>query len=305
MVPAPVLSVVIPSRDRPDELKRALSSVVHQGWGSKLEVVVVDDGSRSAVVLGEWPELPNISLVRNEKALGAAGARNRGAEATRAPLIAFLDDDDEWLPGKLDAQWRLLEDEDVDFTYGGCALHAEGVGKRAVLEPFMDASRLVEGLSFRNVMVMSTLVVRRRLFDRVGGFDERFQSSNDWDLCIRLAMTGRGSAIPKIVARWFSKPGRASITGSMEKFLQGRRLFMEKHADVLSAHPGALARHHLHIGQALATNGRRAEARQELMAALRSGGLLIQSLGHLLLIHTPRTVYDRLTGLAWWMKGYR
>jgi glycosyltransferase involved in cell wall biosynthesis len=302
---APILSVVIPTYNRPGELRRALSSVVHQNWRDRLEVVVVDDGSDPPATLDEWPELPNLSVIRLPEPQGASAARNRGVEASSAPLIAFLDDDDEWLHGKLEAQWRVLQDPGIDFTFAGCALHTEGSDRQAVLEPFMDAEALVDALCFRNVVVMSTLVVRRSLFEDVGGFDERFQSSNDWDLCLRLAMAGMAQGVPGVLARWFSKPGRSSITGSMTKFLQGRRLFLQKHGDVLSERRGALARHHLHIGQALAMDGRRSEARNELRQSIAYGGLFFQALGHLVLIHTPRAFYQLLTRLAWWMKGYR
>lgn len=303
--PPPLITVIIPSRNRPAELERAINSVIHQEWGPRLEVIVVDDASDPPVDIGERERLPNLRVIRNEEPKGAAAARNRGVEASVAPIIAFLDDDDEWLPEKLQAQWRVLQDPDVDFTYAGCELHTEGIGRRAVLEPFMDADRLAEELLTHNVVGMPTLVVRRELLERIGGFDERFRSANDWDLCLRLALSGKGRPVPKVLARAFQRPGRPSITTTLDLFLQGRRLFLEKHAGALAARRGAAARHHLHIGQALALGGKRSEARREIVAALRSGGLFWPALAHLVAIHLPRGVYERLGRLAWRLKGNR
>ena len=110
---APRVSVVIPTYKRPKELKRAVSSVLSQDYDD-LEVIIIDDNppesetkaaTEAAVASMRGP----IIHLKNEQSLGGGGARNRGIENARGEYIAFLDDDDEWLPGKLKPQVELLD----------------------------------------------------------------------------------------------------------------------------------------------------------------------------------------------------
>ena len=104
MIPAPAISVVLPTHNRAGLLPRALASVLGQRCDEAFEVIVVDDGSDdgTAAYLAAIAD-PRLTLLRNETAQGAAAARNRGLAAAGAPVTAFLDDDDELLPGFLAA----------------------------------------------------------------------------------------------------------------------------------------------------------------------------------------------------------
>ena len=102
------MSAVIPTRSRPHLLTRALASVAAQTYAD-LEVVVVVDGPdpETEAVLRTWRDRP-LTVVVNERSLGGGAARNVGVEAAKGTWIAFLDDDDEWLPNKLERQSRDL-----------------------------------------------------------------------------------------------------------------------------------------------------------------------------------------------------
>src|SRR6185369_1855724 len=104
MTPAPAISIILPTHNRAGLLPRALESVLAQACDEDFEVIVVDDGSSDGTpaYLAAIAD-PRLKLLRNESALGAAAARNRGLAAVRAPVTAFLDDDDELLPGFLAA----------------------------------------------------------------------------------------------------------------------------------------------------------------------------------------------------------
>src|SRR6266852_4088374 len=106
MSPRPLISVVIPTRNRAALLARALDSVFAQyGIGEQfdLEVIVVDDGSTdsTATVVGEYAQVRCLRLSTHR---GVSAARNAGIEASRGAFICFLDDDDVWLPGRLRLQ---------------------------------------------------------------------------------------------------------------------------------------------------------------------------------------------------------
>src|SRR5437764_7450854 len=108
----PSIGVVIPTRDRPQELRRALNAVLAQDYRGELEVVVVFDGSNADHSI----ERSNVRSIENTHAPGLPGARNTGILSLETELVAFCDDDDEWLPGKLDAQVRSLTEDRADFA---------------------------------------------------------------------------------------------------------------------------------------------------------------------------------------------
>lgn len=105
----PLISVVIPTLHRPQLVLRALTSVFCQTY-EEIEVIVVIDGpdQESASVLSELKD-PRLRVVMNPKSLTAAGARNAGIDHSRGEWVAFLDDDDEWLPQKLSRQLLLAK----------------------------------------------------------------------------------------------------------------------------------------------------------------------------------------------------
>src|SRR4051794_27184153 len=104
----PRVSVIIPTRNRPKLVVGAVQSALAQD-GARVEVCVIDDASEPPVALPD--ELAEqVVLVRFDSHRGAGAARNAGLEATTAELVAFLDDDDVWLPGKLARQLSALDE---------------------------------------------------------------------------------------------------------------------------------------------------------------------------------------------------
>src|SRR2546426_3646207 len=104
----PLVTVVIPTRDRPALVAQAVHSAVRQTH-ERLEIVVVDDGSISPLALP--PELagdPRVQTLRLNTPVGAGEARNVGVRASRGVFLAFLDDDDRWRPTKIQRQLEAL-----------------------------------------------------------------------------------------------------------------------------------------------------------------------------------------------------
>ena len=115
MISWPDVGVVIPTRDRPAQLRAALAAVRAQDYPGRVRTVIVHDRSEPDRSLADGG-LANHGLARhgrvqvlvNHRTPGLAGARNTGVLALDTELVAFCDDDDEWLPGKLTAQVRAL-----------------------------------------------------------------------------------------------------------------------------------------------------------------------------------------------------
>ena len=194
----PLVSVVIPTRNRPALVSRALRSVLAQTLRS-LEVIVVLDGPDEATASAVKSfEDARIRLITLPEPLGGAAARNAGVLAGCGKWIAFLDDDDEFLPTKLSKQWGAAEAQPDDSVLIASKAYVKGRGRDCIWpQRFPEESenlidylfcrrRLRQGDSF---LQTSTLFVSRRLALAVS-FREELARHQDWDWAIRLWRSG-------------------------------------------------------------------------------------------------------------------
>lgn len=179
------VSVVIPTYNRADFLREAIASVLQQDYPG-VELIVVDDGSRdaTATIVGEFG--PAIQYLWQENR-GVSAARNRGMAASTGDLIAFLDSDDLWLPNKVSAQVAYFEAHP-----NGQACHTDEIWiRRGVRVNERRIHRKHGGWQFlaslpRCLISPSAVMMRRALWDRLGGFDEGLPACEDYDLWLRL-----------------------------------------------------------------------------------------------------------------------
>lgn len=182
------VSVIIPTRNRGVFLGAALKSVLAQGYGD-FEVVVVDDGGAPGSVASvESCADPRVRLLRHSERRGGAAARNSGIAATQAPYVAFLDDDDEWYPDKLERQVALIQSqpEPLGAIYTGYDIVEQG-RKVGQIIPCQSGRLALSLLAGNLIGSTSSVLVRRCALDAIGGFDERLASFQDYDLWLRLA----------------------------------------------------------------------------------------------------------------------
>ncbi len=187
-VPTPSISVVVVTRDRPELLRDALRSVAVQRF-APLEVRIADDGD-DAPPADLAAGLPAIVMVPVRAALPAT-ARNRGSAGARGEVLAFLDDDDRWLPDHLAGLAEAFRDPAVDFAWRDCAIVRErlepGGERREIARRLIAHDWDPELMRHDDYLPPSAWGVRRSLFERLGGFDESFRFSEDWDLALRAA----------------------------------------------------------------------------------------------------------------------
>lgn len=178
------VSVVIPTFNRCDLLAHALSSVVSQTTRPH-EIVVVDDGSTDATqeVLRDFAEQhPEIKMVLlRQQNLGPAAARNAGVKAASGELIAFLDDDDIWLPQKTERQLSVFA-ADPGLVLLGTASDILALYRAFSLMPVGEKAML-----FRNWFMTPTVMVRREVVLENGGFPEDMRQCEDYALWLRIA----------------------------------------------------------------------------------------------------------------------
>ena len=177
----PLVSVVIPVRNRPRVIASALQSVSAQtleDW----ELVVVDDGSTDETpqVLEQWAARDNRIRVVTQDWAGVSAARNRGLKEARGRYVAFLDSDNRWRPDFLRLSVAAMHGQGLRAAYAAMALH-EDERTRYRAHPYTYDDLLVHNFVDPNV-----LVVERDLARDVGGFDEELRRWVDHDFALRL-----------------------------------------------------------------------------------------------------------------------
>lgn len=189
MADSPSVDVLIPTRDRPELLRRALASVRAQEYDGRLSVAVIFDGTAADEMLVADGRVP-VRVLRNARTPGLAGTRNTGILSSDADLVAFLDDDDYWLPGKLAKQVRRLQAE-PDAEFATTAMNVEYDQQTVPRLAQLSAVTHAQLLESRMAMLhSSTFLIRRSsLLDGIGLVNEAApQSQNeDWDLLLRAS----------------------------------------------------------------------------------------------------------------------
>ncbi|MEO2090871.1 MAG: glycosyltransferase [Gemmataceae bacterium] len=196
----PTVSVVMAAKNYARFIGQAVRSVFAQtipDW----ELVIVDDGSTDPTPQAVKPFLgdPRVRYVRSDK-LGQPRAKNLGLRLSRGEFIAYLDADDAWVPTKLAKQLEVLRAQpDVGVCYCDRLLMDESgkVEPNARGRPSVGFDGKPASIFLSNPVCFSSVVVRRAVFDQVGGFDPEFDLSIDYDLWLRVARHWRFANVPE------------------------------------------------------------------------------------------------------------
>jgi len=274
--PAPTVSVIIPAFNRCNTLRASVESVLRQTF-SDFELVIVDDGSSdNTFEVASGFDDPRIRVVQNPQNRGAAAARNAGVAHSRAAWIAFQDSDDEWLPTKLERQLARLRECDTATIAAYCGLlrleEAVSPGMRPSIRYVPDWSYgAVEGsllptLLRTSLISTQTLLVRRDIFDSIGGFDSRMKVLEDWDFALSLCQRGMVCLVdePLVLQRLSSN----SLTRQTGTWADAQIMVVQKHDALFAAHPTILSFHYNIIAGGLRRLGKIHEASRFLQRAL-------------------------------------
>jgi glycosyltransferase involved in cell wall biosynthesis len=254
----PSVGVVVPTRDRPADLKVALDSVLTQDYGGQIQVVIVHDQAEPDHSLADGDR---VRVLTNERTPGLAGARNTGILALDTDLVAFCDDDDEWLPGKLTTQVALLR-ERGESEFASCGIVVDSGGRLSPRLAGQDEVSYADLLRSRMVMVHSStfLAGRAALVDGIGLLDETIPGSQneDWDLVLRAARRAPIALadLPLVRVRW---AGTSYFARQWETRAASLRWMLERHPDIAASQAGA-ARVYGQLAFAYACLGQRGAA---------------------------------------------
>ena len=255
---APTVSVVLPTRNRAAYLEAAVTTVLSQSHHD-LELIVVDDASTD-----ETPELLDalraedrrMRVIRREERGGAPRARNAGAAIADGRLLAFLDDDCTWHPRKLEKQLASMKTEQkVAYTRQA----TKDVDGRWIVEGrAVPPDTPLDALLRTNFIGAPSLVVDRRLFEEVAGFDEELPRLQDWDLALRLARDTSFCFVPEVLVQSVIVPG--GISSTTEALPRAAERILARHANHLTRSQRAAL--HYGLGKFLLVDGHAAKARE-------------------------------------------
>ena len=180
------ISVIIPTYNRKETLKRAIQSVLMQSY-TPYEIIVIDDGSDDGTK--EWlkDNYPNVKYIYQMNS-GVSSARNKGIKFARGDWIALLDSDDEWLPSKLKDQAY-----EIELNPAAKFLHTNEIWIRnGVRVNQMKKHKKYGGYIFEKCLDMcrispSSVLIKKDIFDEIGMFDETLKVCEDYDLWLRFA----------------------------------------------------------------------------------------------------------------------
>lgn len=191
-----LVSIVIPTYARPNNLCRAIESVLAQTY-SPIEIVVVDDNGVGTTYQKETEKLlepyivtNKITYLKHKVNKNGSAARNTGSRASHGEIIGYLDDDDVFLPNKIEEQVKRLEaahTENPKVAGVYCNIKMKGYSKGDITLMSTREGNLAEALLLSEIRFnSSTILMYREAYEDINGWDERFLRHQDWEFCVRF-----------------------------------------------------------------------------------------------------------------------
>jgi glycosyltransferase involved in cell wall biosynthesis len=227
-VPEAGISVVVPHYNRPHLIGKALESIRRQTL-PPLEIIVVDDASAPEHRAALQQHSTGARILQLETNVGAAQARNLGIQAASGAFIAFLDDDDEWVPEKLEIQWKAIRsDPALDAVASAMTEHYED-GTEALLRSHSPSIMTLRTALEGTPALLQTLLIRTNVIRRLGGLDPRFRIMEDQEFWVRFIDAGfRALYLPTPLAR-LNRRSMARLTRDLKKYCAAQLQVVEKH----------------------------------------------------------------------------
>ncbi|WP_052263250.1 glycosyltransferase [Geobacter pickeringii] len=230
--PLPLVSVIVPTHNRPDMLPDTLRSILAQSYPN-IEIVVVNDAGEDVERLVK-EVAPTAVYLRHERNKGLAGARNTGIRHATGKYIAYLDDDDLFYPEHIETLVTFLEGSDckVAYTDSYRAFQSQASGRYEVVR-----REIAHGIDFDydrilvdNFVPVLCFMHEKGCIEESGYFDESLRRHEDWDLWIRMSRTFRFAHIPKVTCEFSCRvDGSGMSTGTVPMFLVTRNAIYAKY----------------------------------------------------------------------------
>lgn len=234
-----LVSVIITTHNRKEMLVKAIESVLGQTY-KKLECIVVDDASTDGTREHITEYINNKRIlyyyISENESRGGNYARNVGLENASGDVVAFLDDDDEWLSTKIEKQLFKLSEEN-QFVYCG-RIFGTGIDFHKLYEEDIENCKYKEGNLSKEVLVhvigvTSTIMVKHQLIDKVGKFDENLKAWQEYDLCIRLLQNTKAAIVREnLVLYRMQIDDKSRNTNNIDKWIESTQLIEKKYKEL-------------------------------------------------------------------------
>lgn len=265
MINNPLVSVIIPTYKRSDYLLRAIDSVLRQTY-APIEIIVVDDNEgnnefREATKknLQHYITSAAIQYLEHEINKGLPAARNTGIRLAKGDYVAFLDDDDEFLPEKIGLQVACFQrnNPSVGLVYGSFIRFETDLNTERIITP-KHAGNLHSLLGLNHIGPPSMVMCKKEAIATVNGFDETFRSREDIDFYYRLSKFYEVAFVPEVVMRYYIHPNTMSKihTDKLTYMLR----FIDKYGDELKKPASRWSEIQERLGELQAVNGNRQKA---------------------------------------------
>lgn len=233
-----LVSAVITTHNRIDLLLKAIESVKTQTYRN-IECIVVDDVSTDETkrIMEEYQEKGDIKYIRIDVSRGGNFARNEGIRNAEGEYIAFLDDDDEWYPTKIEKQLHKL-DEHPDAKLCYCSLRRVYNGGEKIED--LDVNTMKEGDLSKEILkgvicTTSAMMVEKNLLYEIGLFDESLKFWQEYDLCIRICQKTKVVAVREnLVLYRINIVDTARLTNKLQGWEEAVRQVEDKYKDLFA-----------------------------------------------------------------------
>jgi glycosyltransferase involved in cell wall biosynthesis len=293
----PAVSVIIPTYNRAEFLRLAITSVLNQTF-QDFEIIVIDDASKDHTheVVSNFHD-KRIKYIRHEVNKRVAAARNTGLLNFSGNYIAFLDDDDEWLPGKLQRQVALIEggSATVGGIYTGHIRVDRSTGQ--ILDRFVPRIRGDIGYDLLKVNFIgtaSTILLRKQCFDRVGLFDESIEFGEEYDLLVRVSKEFHFECIPECLVKYYIHEDKLSTNVGV--IIRGLEALLIKHGQSFSLHKKYFSDRYLSLAVLYCYAGDFGKSREAFLKAIKIYPLAIRSYFYLCLTFLGEENFKKVDG---------
>jgi len=233
----PLVTAVVTTYNRPQMVQRAIQSILAQTY-EPLEIIVVEDGSDSG--LEDWLHIQGLSQVcyfRLEENQGLPTARNTGLNKSKGEYIAYLDDDDEWKPEKIQKQIELAERLNSDYAIIYCGFEVKDKADRVVVlnMPRLKGTIRDEIVKKGLNTIPSSFLFRKDTLLRIGGFDTDLYTGIDHDMWMKLSKYGYKTDCVNEPLVVHTQHNELQMTSNVTRRISGIEQYLNKwRPDILS-----------------------------------------------------------------------
>ena len=230
----PLVSVIIPTKDRPEMLAQAVQSVLNQTFPD-IEIIVINDGGIDVQnVLDPLNLKRNIIYLKHEQNLDRSAARNTGIQAASGKYIAYLDDDDTYYPNHVETLVNFLQNSEhkVAYTDAVMAEQQKQDGKYVTINRTVPYSLDFDNdkILVNNFIPILCLMHEKSCLDEAGAFDVNLGTHEDWDLLIRLSRKFRIAHIKETTCEFvWRNDGSTTTSNNRVDFFRTRELIYQKY----------------------------------------------------------------------------